>query len=119
MSPRSARVVVVIAALAALVLLGLGCGSSPPPSKKGRSKSKEPQTAREKQMQEAKASGELDGPQPKWGKWRYTGDRADCFYVVGQRCFKTEKAACTAARCKTGQRCKSTGAGPATIACAK
>lgn len=79
----------------------------------------EPQTAKEKQMQEARASGELDKPNAKWGGWRYQGTRSDCFFVLGRRCFKTEKAACSVAKCKAPTKCTSTGAGPATIACSK
>jgi hypothetical protein len=77
----------------------------------------EPQTAKEKQIQEARASGELDKPTTKWAGWRYQGERTECFYVLGRRCFKTEKAACAAAHCKT--KCTSTGGGPATITCSK
>jgi len=77
----------------------------------------EPQTAREKQYAEAKKAGELDDGDSKWGKWRYTGNRKECFFVAGRNCFKTEKAACQAAKCKS--KCKSTGAGPATVSCAK
>ncbi len=79
----------------------------------------EPQTAKEKQMQEARASGELDKPSNKWAGWRYQGTRSECFYVLGRRCFKTEKAACAAAHCKAGTKCSSTGGGPATISCSK
>jgi hypothetical protein len=35
--------------------------------------------------------------------------------VLGRRCFKTRKAACAAARCKT--RCEVEGGGPATVSC--
>jgi hypothetical protein len=77
----------------------------------------EPQTAREKQLREAKASGEVDPQGAKWGKWRYTGDRRDCFFVVGKRCFKTEASACAAARCKATQKCKAVGGGPAIVSC--
>ena len=79
---------------------------------------KEPQTAREKQLQEAKAKGELDEPSNKWGGWKYQGDRKDCFYVVGRKCFKTKKIACSAAKCGKGM-CESVGAGPATVQCKK
>lgn len=110
MSLRSARLVLV------LILAAGGCGGNGP----AKPSPNEPKNAREKQLQEAKASGEADpASQPSWGKWRYTGDRADCFFVVGRRCFKTEKAACQAARCKQGKKCEVTGGGPATVACAK
>ncbi|MBA3396889.1 MAG: hypothetical protein H0T89_29940 [Deltaproteobacteria bacterium] len=79
----------------------------------------EPQTAKEKQYADAKAAGEVDGPNSKWGKWRYTGDRKDCFFVAGRKCFKTENAACQASHCKSPTRCKAVGAGPATMTCAK
>ena len=77
----------------------------------------EPQTAREKQYREAKKSGELDKQVAKPAGWRYTGDRKQCFFVVGRRCFKTENAACQAARCKAPKKCTTDGAGPATLSC--
>jgi len=98
-----------------VVGMALGCGGG------GATKVEpgEPQTAREKQYAEAKAAGELDDGDAKWGKWRYTGDRKDCFFVAGRRCFKTENAACQASRCKAPLECKTTGAGPATVSCGK
>jgi hypothetical protein len=93
----------------------LGCSG---PSK-GRVEPGEPQTAREKQYAEAKKSGELDDGNSKWGKWRYTGDRKSCFFVAGRSCFKTENAACQSIRCKSPAKCKTSGAGPATVSCAK
>src|SRR5947209_434836 len=75
----------------------------------------EPQTAKEKQLQEARANGELDKPSTKWAGWRYQGQRSECFYVLGRRCFKSEPAACAAAHCKAPARCTAVGAGPATI----
>lgn len=112
MSLRSARLVLVL-----ILGVAAGCsgGGKPDPTSPN-----EPKNAREKQLLEAKASGEVDATgQPSWGKWRYSGERNNCFYVLGRRCFKTEKAACQAARCKGGTKCESTGAGPATVACAK
>lgn len=70
-------------------------------------------------MQEARASGEVDKPTSKWAGWRYQGSRQECFFVLGRRCFKTEKAACSAAKCKAPTKCTSEGAGPATISCSK
>jgi hypothetical protein len=77
----------------------------------------EPQTAKQKQLQEARATGEIDKPSAKWGGWRYQGDRKECFYVFGRRCFKTENAACQAAHCKAPKKCDSVGGGPATLSC--
>jgi hypothetical protein len=84
-----------------------------------------PQTARDKQLQEAKANGELDesGGKP-WGGWRYQGDRESCFYVVGRRCFKSKKTACaTACRVPTktasADMCTIDGGGPASVSCKK
>lgn len=79
----------------------------------------EPQTAREKQLLEAKKSGELDKDKDKkWGTWRYSGDRNDCFYVVGRKCFKTEPAACKSLACdKKKKKCTVVGGGPATVSC--
>ncbi len=96
----------------ALVILVLfACGSS-------HTETREPRTAKEKQMQEARASGELDEPGKKWGGWRYQGDRDDCFYVVGRKCFRSKKVACSAARCGKAQ-CEVVGGGPATVQCKK
>lgn len=90
-------------------VLALGCGSP-------KTKSDEPTTAKEKQAREAKASGE-DRSSKNWGAWRYSGDRSDCFYVIGRKCFKTEAAACTAAHCKSPKKCDVAGGGPATVSC--
>jgi hypothetical protein len=118
MSLRSARLVLVlILGLAGLPAAGCGGGGG---SGAGKASAKEPQNAREKQLQEAKASGEVDeAGQSSWGKWRYTGDRNNCYFVAGRKCFKTEAAACQAMGCKGGAKCKATGAGPATVSCAK
>ena len=98
--------------LAVVVSLAVGCGGTVP------SRTDEPTTAKEKQRRDAEAAGERDPAAGKWGGWRYTGDRNDCFFVVGRRCFKSEAAACAAARC--GKRaCETTGGGPAAVACAK
>jgi len=98
--------------LGCLAIFVLGCGGTT------KVRSDEPQTAKEKQRQEAAAKGELDQTGGKWGGWRYTGDRSECFYVIGRKCFKTEAAACAAARCGK-KKCEVTGGGPAAISCAK
>jgi hypothetical protein len=86
-----------------------GCG--------GTSRSDEPITAKDKQRREAEANGTPVSSGTKWSRWRYTGERAECFFVVSGRCFKTEASACAAAKC--GKRtCETTGGGPATVACA-
>jgi hypothetical protein len=108
MSLRTIRVSFTLALVAAWTF---GCGGGPP-------KSDEPATAKEKQLQEAQARGEVEPNGGKWGGWRYTGDRDDCFFVVGRRCFKTEAAACAAARCGK-KKCEVTGGGPAAVSCAK
>lgn len=81
----------------------------------------EPQTAREKMIAEEKAKPadkDDDGSGKKWTGWRYQGERKDCFFLVGRKCFKTEKAACAAAKCG-GAKCETEGAGPATLKCAR
>jgi hypothetical protein len=113
MSLRSARLVLVL-------ILGIAAGCGGGGGKRAAASPNEPKNAREKQLLEAKAAGEVDPTgQPSWGKWRYSGERDSCFYVLGRRCFKSEKAACQAARCKQGLQCESSGAGPATVACVK
>lgn len=101
----------VLPLLIGLLGLSLGCGAD-------AKKSDEPTNAKEKQEREARAKGEDDGPKgKKWGKWRYKGDRNSCFFRVGARCFKTENAACQAARCKKPKKCDVAGAAPATVSC--
>jgi hypothetical protein len=108
------------ASLALLVALpvALSCAPGKMTVKKG-----EPQTAREKMLAEEKAN--KDKPEPdaqppgskKWSGWRYQGERKDCFFVVGRKCFKTEKAACAAAKCKAPSTCENDGGGPAMMSC--
>lgn len=102
-------------------LLTVSCAPGKMKVKKG-----EPQTAREKMLAEEKAKakkGEGDGGEPmagkKTSKWRYQGERDSCFFLVGRRCFKTEKAACKAAGCKAPSTCETQGAGPATLTCSE
>jgi hypothetical protein len=76
---------------------------------------KEPQTAGAKARAEAATTGDDRGG-PKWGGWRYEGDRDDCFFVVGRRCFKAQEAACKAAGCGASA-CEVEGGGPATVRC--
>ncbi|HEX4455014.1 MAG TPA: hypothetical protein VH143_29340 [Kofleriaceae bacterium] len=109
------RLVCLVIALAAS---GSACGGA-------AEDANEPQTARDKQMQEAKANGELDGSDARgWGGWRYQGDRAECFYVVGRRCFKSKKHACASA-CRIPLKtaalsmCTIDGGGPASVTCNK
>ena len=97
--------------LGLVAALALGCGGDPP-------RSGDPTTAKEKQRREAAAAGETTASAGKWGGWRYTGDRDQCFFIVSRRCFKTEASACAAARCGA-RKCETTGGGPATVACAK
>ncbi len=80
--------------------------------------SDEPQTAKEKLAREEKAPGD-DKPagSKSWGGWRYKGDRNACFFETNGKCFKTENAACQAARCAKPKKCSTTGAGPAQVSC--
>ena len=108
--------------LPTLACIAFACGGGSMKVKKG-----EPQTAREKMLAEEKARakrGESDDEvkppgSKKWNGWRYQGDRDACFFLLGKKCFKTEKAACNAARCKAPETCTTEGAGPATVTCAK
>lgn len=114
MSLRSTRFVLVL-----IFGIAAGCGGGGG-GKAKRSSSKGPKNAKEKQLLEAKASGDVDATgQPSWGKWRYNGDRDHCLYVVGRRCFKNEAIACRTLKCKADQKCRVAGAGPATLSCAK
>jgi hypothetical protein len=96
--------------IALLAMLVGGCGGTQ------SSDANEPTTAREKQYREAEKTGEVDKT-GNWGGWRYQGDRQDCFFVLGRRCFKTQEAACKAAKCAASTKCSVDGGGPATVAC--
>jgi len=98
--------------LGCIVLAALAACAGP------QADTKEPQTAKEKQLEEAKSKGEVDPPNKNWGGWRYQGDRTDCFYLVGRKCFRSKKVACGAAHCAV-KDCKIVGGGPATIQCKK
>ena len=106
MSLRSCRHV-----LAFVTAVLVACGGA-------QTVSDEPQTAKEKQRREAKASGD-DKPagSRSWGGWRYKGDRNSCFFETNGKCFKTENAACQAARCAKPKKCNTSGAGPAQVSC--
>jgi hypothetical protein len=118
MSWRPASLVTLVA------LLAFACGGG----KAMKVKKGEPQTAREKMLAEegARKRGddteeeEVTPPGSKqWTGWRYQGDRKECFFIVGKKCFKTEKAACAAASCKEPSKCETEGAGPAQVSCSK
>jgi hypothetical protein len=87
-----------------------GCGSQ-------QTTSDEPTTANERQRRDLKARGERSSEERRWSGWRYQGDRDDCFFVIGRRCFKTEQAACAAATCTPPTKCTVEGGGPASIVC--
>lgn len=74
------------------------------------------ETAAQKQRAQAQKEGEYSEG-AKWGGWKYQGDRDDCFYRVGRKCFAKKEKACAAAGCKAPKQCKLTGAGPAKVSC--
>lgn len=96
-------------ALACVFALGACAGPKIDPN--------DPTTAKEKQLREARAKGEVDPPDGQWAAWRYKGDRKNCFYVFKGRCFRTENAACQAAHCRRPKACAAIGGGPATMTC--
>jgi hypothetical protein len=98
----------------ALALL-FGCGGETMKVRKG-----EPQTAREKMRAEEKAhpsDADDSTTSKKWSGWRYQGERKDCFFLVGKKCFKTQNAACSAAKCRAPGKCEAEGGGPAIVKC--
>lgn len=91
-------------------LVAMACGGDP-------KRSDEPQTAKEKLRREARADGDDAGGSKSWGGWRYKGERDRCFFIVGSKCFKTEAAACSVAKCKAPKKCRAEGAAPAQVSC--
>jgi hypothetical protein len=102
-----------------VALVTLSCGGAP---KKRHSGSRRDETAAEYQRRKAKEAGELDDPSEtgKWGGWKYQGERDDCRFVLGRKCFTKRDEACKAAKCggKT-PKCQVDGGGPAIVTCAK
>jgi len=92
-----------------VALIAVGCGAARPGD--------EPTTAKEKQRREARANGDEPAGAKKWGGWRYKGDRDKCFFSLAGRCFKTEEAACSVAKCSGKKKCTATGGGPALVSC--
>jgi hypothetical protein len=102
--------------LVVLVALLISCGGPARRPKKGTAGGDE--TAAEYQRRKAREAGELDASSAgKWGAWKYEGERDDCRYVLGRRCFTKRENACKAAKCKT--ECLVRGGGPAMVSCAK
>ncbi len=52
----------------------------------------------------------------KWSGWRWKGKRKDCYFVHGNRCFASKRAACKSAGCNTSD-CRTKGGGPASVSC--
>jgi hypothetical protein len=107
-----------VRALAVLVAVTLlSCGGPARRAKKGTAGSGD-ETAAEYQRRKAREAGEIDeSSEGKWGAWKYQGERDDCRYVLGRKCFTKREAACKAAKCKTS--CQVRGGGPAMVSCAK
>ena len=102
-----------------LCLLVFGCGPPLHPTSGPDRDKPASHEAAERARAEAKANPEesVSDDGKRWGGWRYKGDRDDCFYVVGRKCFKTQPAACKAAACKAKKKCSVIGGGPATVSC--
>jgi hypothetical protein len=94
-----------LAALVAVLASSIACGGAPASVASVPPADDDPATA---------------APSPKgkrWAGWRYAGDREECFYVVGRKCFDDKVEACEAADCAEGTRCTFDGAGPAQVRC--
>ena len=55
--------------------------------------------------------------QQRVSRWRWKGARKDCFYVVGNKCYRTEKAACSAAGCTKRSDCEIDDGAPMNVSC--
>jgi hypothetical protein len=106
------------AVVVAIALCALACGAAP---RKHKTNHRD-ETAAEYQRRKAKEAGELDDDSDagKWGGWKYQGNRDDCRFVLGRKCFTKRDEACKAAKCggKT-PKCAVDGGGPAIVSCAK
>jgi hypothetical protein len=100
-----------------VALFAIACGSAP--KKRTKRGGHRDETAAEYQRRKAAEDGELDDPSEasKWGGWKYQGERDDCRFVLGRKCFTKRENACKAAKCKT--ECLVDGGGPAVVSCAK
>jgi len=96
-----------------LSLLATGCGSNT--SKPAGTPEKKSTAAHREHAPDKDAVSEKG---KKWGGWRWKGDREDCFYVVGNKCFAKERNACAAAKCGKSACLVKPGA-PAKVSCPK
>ncbi len=119
MIAASTRPMKLAAAATLLCLLFCGCGPAPhakPAQPEGDKPASHEAADRARAEAKAHPEEEVSADGKHWGGWRYKGDRDDCFYVVGRRCFASEKLACAGAKCATG-RCLLDGAGPVRVSC--
>jgi len=101
-------------AVALLALIALGCGGAADGAgTTPRSRSAKREKAKPKaDYNDENSVGMTD---KRVTRWRWKGSRKDCFYVVGNNCFRTEAAACKAAGCK--RDCRTDDAAPVQVTC--
>lgn len=101
-------------ALAAAGLIASGCGGAADTSgTTPRNRSAKQRKAKQADYEDENSVGMS---RKRVSRWRWKGARKDCFYVVGNKCFRTEKAACRAAGCKA-RDCEIDAGAPMKVSC--
>jgi hypothetical protein len=107
----------VAVAFAVLALIALGCGGAAD----GGGTTPRSRSSAKRADEQPKADYDDENSVGMSGKrvtrWRWKGSRKDCFYVVGNKCFESEKAACKAAGCK--RDCRTDDSAPVQVSCPK
>ena len=112
----------VLAAIVATACLAACAGEPLPPERprgaKAAVEAKKAKKARHgsEAIREKPEGDKVSGDGKAWSGWRYAGSRDDCFFLVGRRCFATEKSACKAAKCGK-KRCVGDDGAPPTMRC--
>jgi hypothetical protein len=103
--------------LAVACLIALGCGGGGAADDGTTPRSRRAKTAKAKQQADYSDENSIGMPDERVSRWRWDGARKDCFYVVGNRCFKTEAAACKAAGCRKVDGCDMDDSAPVQVSC--
>lgn len=102
-------------ALAAAGLISGGCGGAADTG--GATPRNRSAKRREAPRADYEDENSVGMSQRRVSRWRWKGARKDCFYVVGNKCFRTEKAACRAAGCSERADCELDDGAPREVSC--
>lgn len=110
------RLLVIVAfALGSCGGSGGGGDEATTPGSKRRARNSGSSPERTREYQDSNSVGMTD---TRVSKWRWKGDRKDCFYIVGNKCFDDKTKACKAAGCAVAS-CQLSKSAPVKARCKK